>query len=164
MTDVLTAEQRHKNMSRIRSRDTAPEKKLRSLLFQRGYRFRLCDRRLPGTPDIVLKKYRTVIFVHGCFWHRHAGCRYATTPSSNKKFWEEKFLKNVERDHRNTAELLALGWNVVIVWECHLKHNSSAVIELLLQLLQCSQDLSPCAIYDLTLTDIDTDSLQTKED
>ena len=155
MTDVLTAEQRHKNMSRIRSRDTAPEKKLRSLLFQRGYRFRLCDRRLPGTPDIVLKKYRTVIFVHGCFWHRNVGCRYATTPSSNKKFWEEKFLKNVERDHRNTAELLALGWNVVIVWECHLKHHCCRTVELITHFLRSVEVFSTGTVYDLSLTDID---------
>lgn len=156
MTDVLTTEQRHKNMSRIRSRDTAPEKKLRSLLFQRGYRFRLCDRRLPGSPDIVLKKYRTVIFVHGCFWHRHTGCRYASTPSSNKKFWEEKFLKNVERDHRNTAELTALGWNIVIVWECHLKHDCYRTVELIADFLQNIEAFSTGSVYELSLTDIDS--------
>lgn len=106
MTDVLTAEQRRKNMSRIHSRDTSPEKKLRSLPFQQGYRFRLCDRYLPGTPDIVLKNYRTVIFVHGCFWHRHPGCRYATTPASNEDFWKENFLKNLDKDRKKTAKLV----------------------------------------------------------
>lgn len=124
MSDVLSASQRHVNMSHIRSRDTTPERKLRSLLFRAGYRFRVCDGRLPGSPDIVLRKYRTVIFVHGCFWHRHPGCRYATTPGTNERFWKEKFTKNVERDGRNIRDLLDLGWNVIVVWECCLRAES----------------------------------------
>lgn len=163
MTDVLTAGQRHKNMSRIRSRDTVPEKKLRSLLYQRGYRFRLCDRQLPGSPDIILKKYRTVIFVHGCFWHRHAGCRYASTPSANKNFWEEKFIKNVERDHRTAAELMSLGWHVIIVWECQLKHHCCRSVELIASFLQHIETFSTGTIYDLSLTDIDSFPLEHKE-
>lgn len=124
MSDVLSASQRHVNMSRIRSRDTSPERKLRSMLFRAGYRFRVCDGRLPGSPDIVLRRYRTVIFVHGCFWHRHPGCRYATTPGTNESFWKEKFARNVERDGRNVRDLLTLGWNVIIVWECCLRTDS----------------------------------------
>lgn len=108
-------------MSRIRSRNTSPELKVRSLLHSLGYRFRLHSKALPGRPDIVLRKYRAVIFVHGCFWHRHPGCRYATTPKSNTAFWMEKFQRNVERDTRVREEIETLGWTVLTVWECEIK-------------------------------------------
>ena len=98
MADRLTKEHRSWNMSRIRGRDTGPERSLRSMLHRAGYRFRLHDKRLPGRPDIVLHKYKTAIFVNGCFWHRHAGCRNATTPSSRTDFWQKKFAETVERD------------------------------------------------------------------
>lgn len=109
-------------MSRIRSKDTTPEKTVRSLLHRMGYRFRLHRRDLPGKPDIVLPKYRTAIFVHGCFWHRHPGCRCTTTPKSNVDFWQAKFRANVERDRKARRDLRAGGWQVVVVWECQTKH------------------------------------------
>ena len=108
-------------MSRIRGRDTKPELVVRSLLHRMGYRFRLCRRDLPGSPDIVLTRHSTVVFVHGCFWHRHKGCKGATTPKSNVDFWQDKFAANVERDKRNRRDLRRLGWKVVVVWECELK-------------------------------------------
>lgn len=105
-------------MSRIRSRDTAPERLVRSAMHRAGYRFRLHSKQLPGRPDIVLPKYRTVIFVHGCFWHRHPRCRFAYTPKSRVTFWQEKFRRNVDRDRRNARALRSIGWRVVTVWEC----------------------------------------------
>ena len=121
--DSLTKEKRSWNMSRIRSNDTTPELAVRSFLFRHGFRFRLHVKSLPGHPDIVLPKYKTVIEVRGCFWHRHPGCRQATTPSTNAEFWQEKFKRNVERD-RNTEKLLKeLGWNLIVVWECELKND-----------------------------------------
>ncbi len=119
--DGLTPEKRSWNMSRIRGRDTKPELLVRSLLHRLGYRFRLHRRHLPGTPDIVLPKYRTVIFVHGCFWHRHPGCRYAYTPKSRVEFWKTKFAANVDRDARTRRALEQAGWQVLVVWECELR-------------------------------------------
>ena len=116
--DRLSKERRSWNMSRIRGKDTKPERLVRSLLHRMGYRFRLHRKDLPGRPDIVLPKYRTVIFVHGCFWHRHTGCRYAYTPKSRIDFWKRKFRDNVRRDRRSCRELEATGWTVVVVWEC----------------------------------------------
>ena len=105
-------------MSRIRSRDTGPELLVRSALHRAGYRFRLHSKDLPGRPDIVLPKYHTVVFVHGCFWHRHKGCRFAYTPKSRVAFWNNKFRGNIERDRRTSTALRKLGWRVVTVWEC----------------------------------------------
>lgn len=110
-------------MSRIRDRDTIPERKLRSVLHRAGYRFSLRRKDLPGRPDIVLPRYRTAIFVHGCFWHRHRHCRFAYEPKSNRRFWRAKFSGTVERDHRKAAELRRLGWCVVTVWECQLAQS-----------------------------------------
>lgn len=121
MTDTLSPEERSERMSRIRSRDTKPELALRSALHRLGFRFRVNARQLPGKPDIVLAKHRTVIFVHGCFWHRHEGCKVANTPKSNTEFWEEKFTRNVERDKVSNKKLEASGWRVIVVWECELK-------------------------------------------
>lgn len=118
MSDKLTAQQRSQNMARIRGKDTKPEIAVRSLLHRLGYRFRLHGRHLPGTPDIVFSSRRKVIFVHGCFWHRHPGCKYAYTPRSRSDFWETKFARNTERDIRDQARLATLGWSVLIVWEC----------------------------------------------
>ena len=116
--DRLTPEERSRNMSRIRSKDTLPEILVRRILHRLGYRFRLHRRDLPGSPDIVLPGRRTVIFVHGCFWHRHPDCRNASTPKTRTAFWEEKFRRNVERDAHKEFELRNAGWHVATVWEC----------------------------------------------
>ncbi|MEE1266360.1 MAG: very short patch repair endonuclease [Akkermansia sp.] len=119
--DRLTPEQRRRSMVGNKSRDTKPEIQVRKLLHSLGYRFRIQRKDLPGKPDIVLPKYRTAIFVNGCFWHRHAGCKLASNPSTNSEFWEKKFAANVERDNRNYAALKEQGWNVLIIWECEVK-------------------------------------------
>lgn len=108
------------NMSRVRSKDTKPELLVRKYLFGRGFRYRLQDKRLPGKPDLVLKKYRTVIFVNGCFWHGHAGCPKAKLPDTRRDWWAEKIQTNTDRDRRNIAELEAAGWHVITVWQCEL--------------------------------------------
>src|SRR6185295_8830763 len=105
-------------MSKIRGKNTSPELAVRSLVHRLGFRFRLHRKDLPGTPDIVLPRHRTVIFVHGCFWHSHAGCRLAYMPKSRTKFWQEKFTANRRRDRRDRAALTTLGWRVVVIWEC----------------------------------------------
>ena len=121
MGDVMTPEQRHKCMARIRSKNTKPEIMVRKYLFARGFRYRKNVRRLPGTPDIVLRKYRTVILVNGCFWHGHEGCRYSHLPKSNVEFWRNKIERNKKRDLRERVELRRMGWHVIQVWECQLK-------------------------------------------
>ena len=121
MADTMTPEQRSRCMAAIKGKDTKPEIIVRKYLFSRGLRFRIQVRNLPGKPDIILPKYRTVIFVDGCFWHGHEGCRYFRLPKSNVGFWKEKIERNVARDVRNEAELTALGWRVIRVWECGLK-------------------------------------------
>jgi DNA mismatch endonuclease, patch repair protein len=123
MVDLLTRERRSWNMSRIKGRDTQPEKAVRSLLHRLGFRFRLHAKGLPGTPDIVLAKFATAIFVQGCFWHRHAHCRFAYMPKTRIEFWQTKFSKTVERDRRAANRLRAAGWRVINVWECELKNQ-----------------------------------------
>jgi len=108
-------------MSAIRSGNTKPEMMLRKILHARGFRYRLHNRKLPGKPDLVFPRYHAVLFVHGCFWHRHEGCKYATTPASNAEFWQEKFKKNVARDQQAVEALLRDGWRVGVVWECLFK-------------------------------------------
>lgn len=108
-------------MRLVHSRDTGPEKIVRTLLHGLGFRFRLHRKDLPGNPDIVLPKYSTVVFVHGCFWHRHAGCPRATTPAVNQEYWLPKFERTVKRDRRNVSELQRQGWHVIVVWECELR-------------------------------------------
>ena len=131
MTDNHTAEQRSRNMSAIRGTNTEPEKIVRAFLHKKGYRFRLHQKDLPGKPDIVLKKYRTIIEVRGCFWHRHPGCKYTTTPRSNKEYWESKFKTNIERDQKNFQKLLNMNWKVIIIWECELRHNEGKLDEII---------------------------------
>ncbi len=116
--DRISKQRRSWNMSRIRGKDTKPELLVRSLLHRMGYRFRLHRRDLPGCPDIVLPKHRTVILVHGCFWHRHPRCKYAYTPKSNVRHWKKRFAENVERDRRTRRKLRRLGWQVIVLWEC----------------------------------------------
>lgn len=121
VTDVFTQAKRSDVMSRIRARDTRPERAVRSMLHRMGYRFRLHRVDLPGKPDLVLSRYRTAIFVHGCFWHRHKGCQFAYTPKSRKNFWLKKFESNMARDRHVKKELANLGWNVITIWECELR-------------------------------------------
>jgi len=116
--DTLTKERRSWNMSQIRSTDTSPEKTVRSLLHRLNYRFRIHGKKLPGRPDMVLPKYKTVIFVHGCFWHRHPNCKFAYTPKSRVDFWQKKFAENQLRDKRAKQQLRKLGWRVIVIWEC----------------------------------------------
>lgn len=125
MTDRLSPEHRSALMACIKSKDTVPEKIVRSWLHRHGYRFRLHRKDLPGCPDIVLPKYRTVIFVHGCFWHQHERCRIASRPKSNTGYWMAKLSKNVQRDIAVYGELRAMGWHVAIVWECETKDKNS---------------------------------------
>lgn len=122
MADIMTKEERSIRMSRIRSASTKPELKLRHILWNVGFRYRVNDKRLPGTPDIVLPKYRTVIFVHGCFWHGHRGCHASHIPETNTDFWIAKIARNQERDQEVWRQLEAKRWAVIIVWECQLKH------------------------------------------
>ena len=121
--DIWDKNKRSEVMSKIRSQDTNPELTLRKALFARGFRYRVNDKNLPGKPDIVLPKYKTAIFLHGCFWHRHEGCKYAYTPKTNTKFWVDKITSNIERDKINMQKLTALGWNVLTVWECEIRHE-----------------------------------------
>lgn len=136
MVDRITPEHRSWNMSRIRGKDTGPEKHLRSMLHRAGFRYRLHKAALPGKPDLVLPRYRTVIFVHGCYWHRHPGCRNATTPSTRREFWQEKFDGTVNRDARNRTALEAAGWTVLTVWECELKADAEGVVRRLADALR----------------------------
>ena len=115
------SKERSKNMAAIKSKNTNPEIKVRKLLHSLGYRFRLHKKELPGSPDIVLKKYKTVVFVHGCFWHRHKECKYASNPKTREEFWNKKFLSNIERDIKVRERIKAAGWKSIVVWECELK-------------------------------------------
>lgn len=121
MADKLTKEQRHRCMASIRGRDTKPEIMVRKFLFSRGFRYRLNHPRLPGHPDIVLRKYRAVIFVNGCFWHGHEGCRFFVLPKTNTEFWRTKIERNQNRDVREQQQLASMGWHCITVWECQLK-------------------------------------------
>lgn len=117
-------------MSRVRSKDTSPEMRVRRFAHAMGLRFRLHRRDLPGKPDLVFPRYRTVVFVHGCFWHRHEGCRKSTSPKSRVEYWETKFRANVERDTRNTTELALMGWRVLTIWECETKNSELLELKL----------------------------------
>lgn len=123
MSDRLTPEQRSWNMSRIKGKDTKIEVEVRKYLFSKGYRFRKNDKRYPGKPDIILPKYHVAIFIHGCFWHRHEGCKDATTPKTKTDFWLNKFENNVKNDQIKQNKLKELGWKVVVIWECELKKD-----------------------------------------
>ena len=116
------SEQRSRNMSAIKSKNTKPEIKVRKLLHSMGYRFRLHSKDLPGSPDIVLPKYKTVIFVHGCFWHRHENCKYASNPKTRKEFWNKKFTENKKRDSEIQEKIKILDWRSVVIWECETKN------------------------------------------
>lgn len=138
--DDKTEKLRSDNMSRIRSRDTKPEIKVRSLLHQLGYRFRKNVSSLPGKPDIVLRKYRTVGFVHCCFWHQHDGCNRSSLPKSNQEYWKPKLAGNVKRDKRHREDLESLGWKVMDVWECETKDLDSLTVRLISE-IRVSEEL-----------------------
>ncbi len=121
MSDVHSKEVRSYNMSRIRNKNTKPEEIVRKHLFEKGFRYRKNYRKLPGCPDIVIPKYKICIFVNGCFWHKHDGCRYFVWPKSNSEFWHKKIEENVKRDKINYQLLKELGWKVIVIWECDLK-------------------------------------------
>lgn len=125
MTDCFTKKKRSEVMSRIKGKDTKPELLVRSALHRMGYRFRLHVKDLPGKPDIVLPKYKTVIFVHGCFWHQHKGCPAGHLPKTNKKFWKEKFARNVARDSKHRRQLRYRGWHVLTIWECQIQNETN---------------------------------------
>ena len=136
MTDHLSKQKRSWNMSRIRSKNTNPEKVVRTLLHSQGYRFRLHLKGLPGKPDIVLKKYNTVILVNGCFWHQHKSCKRANIPKSNKEYWIPKIERNKKRDKRNIKEIKNLGWRVMVVWECEVKKNPHKIVNKVIKFLK----------------------------
>ena len=122
MADIVDSRKRSEMMSGIQGRDTAPEIIVRRIAHRLGFRFRLYRKDLPGRPDLVFPRYRTVVFVHGCFWHRHLGCQYAYTPKTRVKFWAGKFSQNVARDRRNEEALARLGWRVLVIWECETRN------------------------------------------
>lgn len=138
MADSLSKEKRSWNMSKIRGKDTAIEVRVRKYLFSKGFRYRKNVKILPGKPDIVLPKYKTVIFVHGCFWHRHKGCKNATTPKTRTDFWNEKFCKNVENDQLHTRQLTEMGWNVLVLWECEIEKRFEETMTLLTEQIKSS--------------------------
>ena len=138
--DKLTKERRRWNMSRVRSADTKPERIVRSLLHRQGFRFRLHVKELPGHPDIVLPKFRTVIFVHGCFWHQHGGCSKSKLPDTNTAFWRYKLGDNAQRDRRNVSALEAAGWRVFVIWECELGDLDSLTIRLAPRLVNAKME------------------------
>jgi DNA mismatch endonuclease (patch repair protein) len=123
MVDVHSKETRSFNMSRIKGKNTKPEILVRKFLFANGFRYRIHDKTLPGKPDIVLKKYNTIIFIHGCFWHGHEGCKYFIIPKTRTEWWTEKIFKTVGKDTKNIEKLISLGWNVITLWECELRNN-----------------------------------------
>jgi DNA mismatch endonuclease, patch repair protein len=124
VTDIVDAETRSRMMAAIRGRNTKPELVVRRFLHRCGLRFRVHSRTLPGRPDIALPKYKAIVNVHGCFWHRHSGCRYAYMPKTRLEFWTEKLRRNVERDGENDARLQNMGWNVLTIWECEVRDES----------------------------------------
>lgn len=130
MADTMTPEQRHRCMAAIKGKNTKPEMTVRKFLFAKGLRYRVNNRRLPGCPDIVLKKYKTVIFVDGCFWHGHEGCRFYRLPRTNQDFWRHKIAMNYARDYANNIELQLAGWRVIRIWECQIKTKSQQLVTL----------------------------------
>jgi len=128
MADTVSQEVRSRMMSRIRNKNSKPELLVRKYLHRHGFRYRIHDFRIAGRPDVVLPKYRCVVFVHGCFWHRHRSCKYAATPATRPEFWLEKLEKNRTRDERVQSSLLQAGWRVAVVWECSLKASADATL------------------------------------
>lgn len=141
MADVHTPAQRSFNMSRIKSKDTKPELLVRKFLFKHGFRYRLHDKKLPGKPDIVLPKYKTLIFVHGCFFHGHEGCKYFVVPKTRTDWWLNKINGNKRKDAENEAQLIAAGWKIITIFECELKPKARDLsLNHLLQTLTCQSN------------------------
>lgn len=138
MADKLSREKRSWNMSRIRGKDTEIEIKVRKYLFSQGFRFRKNVADMPGKPDIILPKYKTVIFIHGCYCHRHTGCKNCTTPNTNREFWLKKFEKNIQNDSKHQQELEAAGWKVLILWECEIENDFERLMDNLVVELRCT--------------------------
>ncbi len=136
LSDKITKEQRSWNMSRIKGKDTGIEVAVRKRLFSLGYRYRKNDNRLPGKPDIVFPKYKTVVFIHGCFWHMHSDCKIARIPKSNTDFWIDKLNHNVVKDQKTKETLEKMGWKVITVWECEIEKNINDVTQRIICLLQ----------------------------
>ncbi len=136
MADSITPEHRSWNMSRIRGKDTKIEVEVRKYLFAKGFRFRKNDKRYPGKPDVVLPKYKTVVFVNGCFWHMHKGCKQGRLPKSNLDYWREKLEKNVANDKLHEQQRTDMGWNAITLWECELKKDFEGVMNSLIETLQ----------------------------
>ena len=139
MADTVSKEKRSWNMSRIRAKDTKIEVAVRKYLFANGFRYRKNVKELPGKPDIVLPKYKAVIFVHGCYWHRHQGCKNCTTPSTNTEFWLEKFNTNVENDRKHKEQLETAGWRVLVLWECEIEQDFEPLMESVVSWLKSNQ-------------------------
>lgn len=144
--DSLTPENRHKNMSHVHSKDTKPEKQIRTALFKAGFRYRICDKRYPGKPDIVFPHYFAVIFINGCFWHAHEGCRYFVFPKSNKDFWKKKLERNKARDTENLTYFKNKCWRICVVWECAIRGKTSRqkiekVTEQIIQWLEIPEEM-----------------------
>ena len=154
MADKLSKLHRSWLMSRVPGKNTKPERIARSLLHQLGYRFTVNgpkNKKLPGKPDIVLQKYKTALFIHGCFWHRHAGCKSASTPQTNTEYWLPKFERNVARDRDNQRDLKALGWQVIVIWECELKNLDTVTAQLIAALPRETSYTLPEELDDLAL-------------
>ena len=138
--DVHNKETRSYNMSKIKGKETKPEVLVRKFLFSKGFRYIKNDKRYPGTPDIVLPKYKTVVFVNGCFWHKHEGCKCFKWPENNADFWKNKIEKNVQRDERDYEKLRSLGWKVLVVWECELKKDKKEdTLNSLVKRIKCTE-------------------------
>lgn len=147
MTDTLTRKQRSLLMAKVRSTNTQPEWVLRSALHRLGFRYRLHAKDLPGRPDLVFPRYRVAIFIHGCFWHRHPGCKDASSPKTNQLFWERKFCDNIRRDREVAEALTKEGWEVVVVWECELLQDTLPTIERVREILAKRRPPAPDTAY-----------------
>jgi DNA mismatch endonuclease (patch repair protein) len=148
MTDIFERDKRSEIMSRIRGRDTKPELLVRRIAHSLGFRFRLHCKDLPGRPDIVFPRYRAVVMVHGCFWHRHLNCKYASSPKTRVQFWEDKFRDNVVRDKRNERGLSDLGWRTMVIWECEIKDEDAIAARLLSFLREFDPDAEGSRLCD----------------
>lgn len=147
MGDVHTPEIRSYNMSRIRGKDTKPEMLVRKFLFRKGLRYKLHDKFLPGKPDLVFPKYKTIVFVHGCFWHGHTDCRYFVIPKTRTEWWIEKIRKNQNKDTENSDNLIKTGWKIIVIWECELKQDPIPRLdEVFLEIIGSTQSFNPTKV------------------